>query len=67
MKTEESDDLNQATYFQEDTIVGLEIADNNVEGEEENLFNPIRKLQRQDLNLDSEEGLTQGLPKMDLT
>ena len=67
MKTEESDDLNQATYFQEDTIVGLEIADNNVEGEEENLFNPIRKLQRQDLNLESEEGLTQGLPKMDLT
>lgn len=67
MKTEESDDLNQATYFQEDTIVGLEIADNNVEGEEENLFNPIRKLQRQDLNLESEEGSTQGLPKMDLT
>jgi len=67
LKTEESDDLNQATYFQEDTIVGLEIADNNVEDEEENLFNPIRKLQRQDLNLESEEGSTQGLPKMDLT
>ena len=67
MKTEESDDLNQATYFQEDTIVGLEIADNNVEDEEENLFNPILKLQRQDLNLESEEGSTQGLPKMDLT
>ena len=63
----ENDDLNQAAYFQEETVVGLEIADNNVEGEEEDLFNPIRRIQQNGLILESEEESTPGLPKTDLT